>query len=84
MSEKTYRCPCCGKTFTEKDSDKIFINSFMITDPNGMVIAQRMKHIILMDKIKNIEKNGREVAFDGGLVALGYLAGRESEEEAEQ
>jgi transposase-like protein len=29
MSEKTYRCPCCGKTFTEKDSDKIFINSFI-------------------------------------------------------
>jgi len=57
MSEKRYRCPCCGKLFTESESDKIFINSFIITDFKGIIIAQRMKHIILMDKIKDVAKN---------------------------
>ena len=57
MNEKGYRCPCCGKTFTQKESDKMFINSFMITDYKGLIIAQRMRHIILMNKIKGFDKN---------------------------
>jgi len=51
MNEKLHYDPLTKRYFTEKDADYIFITSFASTDLKGMLVAQRMKHIILIDAL---------------------------------
>ena len=51
---KNYTCPCCGKPYTRQDAEKLFMESFLSNDLDGIAQSNRMKIQIMHQDFKRM------------------------------
>ena len=49
---ETYTCPCCGKPYTKQDAERLFMQSFLSNDLEGISHSNRMKITIMHEDFK--------------------------------